>query len=90
MWLLVEKCSGVNIKKTGNLLECLECQVSFTAFDRAEVCAVNAHLLRKRFLAEAQSLAVAAQIAPDSPLEVAFHSGNDAAVSLLEGLQTYK
>ena len=60
------------------------------ALDRPEVGAVDAHVVGEGFLTEVPLQAIAAQITPHDPLQLAFHKASYVSVPLLVGLQTYK
>lgn len=87
---LDKQVAWINAKEIRNLLQRLQCQVPFASLDGAKVSAVHAHVVGEGFLAEVPLQAVAAQITPHDPLQLAFHKASYISVPLLVGLQTYK
>jgi len=69
-----DRYARIDVEKVGNPLQRAQRQVPFAALDTAHVRAVDAHVVGEGFLAVAAFQTVAAQIAPDDPLQLAFHN----------------
>lgn len=67
----------------------LQRQVAFAALDPAHVGAVHTKFVGECFLTETEGFTVAAEVATEGPLQVAFHTSN-RGILLLEGLHTHE
>lgn len=85
----VDQRKGVHVEVVGEAFHCSEGEVSLSAFDAAEVGAVDSEVLSEGFLAEAELLAVSTQVVAYVRLQLALHD-YDRGVTLLISLQTYK
>jgi hypothetical protein len=86
---LLEQNDGIEVYPARDTFQAPERQVALASLQTTHVGAVHAHDLSKSLLAEPQRLTVGAQVAPDGPLQVAFHIRN-ARDLLLDGLQTHQ
>ena len=84
-----EQIERVKLKPAGESLEGAKGQVAFASLETAEIGAVHAQHDRELLLRETSLQANLAQVSPNGPLQVAFHTSNRAAL-LLDGLQTYE
>lgn len=71
--LLRQECQWIDPDLLSESFDRLEAEVPFPAFDGAEVGAVEAELVGEVLLADALILAVGAQVATKSLLQVTFH-----------------
>lgn len=87
---LGEQVQGVHVELIGEALDGLEREIPFAALQTAHVGTVHVEHTGEVFLTEPTAITNRAQIAPESPLQVPFHSRNESADLLLERLQTYE
>lgn len=85
----LQEIQRVDADAVCDALEAAESQVALAALHAAHVRAMHAEDVREGLLAETERLAVPAQVAPDSPLQISFHR-RDGGDALLDGLQTYR
>ncbi len=84
-----QEIERIDLDARGDPLHGLQRQVPLAAFNPAHVGAVDAEDVGEGFLAEATLFAVAAEVATQRLLQVAFHALKPE-ILLLEGLHTYK
>jgi hypothetical protein len=68
-----EELERIGTDQLGDVLQRLQCEVAFPAFDRGDVGAVHHGLFCEAFLRPAAFGAVGAQVPADASLEFAFH-----------------
>jgi hypothetical protein len=85
----VDQGDWIYVEVVGEAFHCSEGEVPLSAFDAAEVGAVDSEVLSEGFLAEAELLAVSTQVVAHVRLQLPFHN-YDRRVTLLISLQTYK